>query len=398
MIFMKKPALIIGLFIAILVGAACNFPTVANTMAQEKLIYTQAAHTIVAQLTQSVIETFVAQKTQEAVQFNTQIPTQPADPTATTGLPTLTNTPLPPTAANTPIPPTFTSRPLPCDWAQYVGDVTIEDGEIIPAGQGFYKIWRLKNIGACTWTTDYDLVFVYGDRMGAVRAVPLPYAVPPGGTIDVGVYLYAPEAKGIYTGYWKLRNEAGYEFGIGPNANREFWVEIVVQKPAGPLTTPFDLVANYCLAKWSNDHQTLPCPGSESSSAGFVIRLKNPWLEKGGHDDEPALWMHPEFIKHGSITGQYPPVLIQDGDRFRSAVGCLKNAEKCNVVFSLYYSADGGTITNLGTWTEVYDKAITPVNIDLSFLKGKIVVFYLVVDANGSYKDDDAFWLAPSIY
>ena len=65
--------------------------------------------------------------------------------------------------------------------------------------------------------------------------------------------------------------------------------------------------------------------------------------------------------------------------------------------FTLRYSADGGAITSLGSWAEVYDKAITKINIDLSFLKDKDVVFYFTVDANGSYKDDEAFWLAPAI-
>ena len=114
-------------------------------------------------------------------------------------------------------------------------------------------------------------------------------------------------------------------------------------------------------------------------------------------DNEPALWVHPEFIKNGTIIGEYPPILIQDGDYFVTTLGCLKDATACNVVFDLSYSADDGPVTSLGTWTETYDKTLTHVNIDLSSLKGKSVVFYLTVDANGTYKDDDAFWLAPAI-
>ena len=56
-------------------------------------------------------------------------------------------------------------------------------------------------------------------------------------------------------------------------------------------------------------------------------------LEKGGTDDEPALWTHPEFIKNGSIIGEYPPILIQDGDYFGHHTWMLKRCYKlqCNV-------------------------------------------------------------------
>jgi hypothetical protein len=385
----SKRNIIILVTILVLVATACNLPVSGVPGNQPGAVYTQAAETIMAQLTYSVVETFVAQKTEEA-----KTPLIPTDvpPTAT-----LTQTLVPPTATNTPVPPTYTPRPLPCDWAQYVSDVTIEDGTIVKAGEGFYKTWRLKNIGTCTWTTDYDLIYSYGDRMEGNKSIPLSYNVPPGRTIDVAVFLRAPEEKGYYKGYWKLRDENGNTFGIGPDYNGEFWVQIQVKHKATSYDTPFDFVANYCLAQWSNDTHLLPCPGNSSSLGGFVIKLKNPTLEKGGTDDEPALWTHPEFIKNGSIIGEYPPILIKDGDYLVTTLGCLKEAANCNVMFSLSYSADGGAITSLGSWTEVYDKTLTYLNIDLSSLKGKNVVFYFTVDANGTYKDDDAFWLGPAI-
>ena len=119
-------------------------------------------------------------------------------------------------------------------------DVTVDDGDIIPAGEGFYKIWRLKNIGVCTWTTDYDLIFASGDRMSGEKAVPLTYDVAPGHTIDVAVYLTAPLKKGSYTGYWKLRNAAGYAFGIGGDYVTAFWVDITVKGIAEAYDTPFE--------------------------------------------------------------------------------------------------------------------------------------------------------------
>lgn len=390
-----KKVIVISIAILAVVSSACNLSAGSLIENQPAAAYTQAAKTIVAQLTYSVIETFVAQKTQEA-----NLALTPQTPSVTpTLVPTATQTPttIPPTATKTPLPPTYTPRPIPCDWAQYVADVTVEDGDIIPAGQGFYKTWRLKNIGTCTWTTDYDLIYSYGDRMEGAKVVPLTYDVAPGHTIDVAVFLRAPDEKGDYKGYWKLRDESGNTFGIGGNYDGEFWVEIQVKHAAAPYDTPFDFVANYCLGEWSNETHVLPCPGSSASLGGYVIKLKNPTLEKGGTDDEPALWVHPEFIKNGSIIGEYPPILIQDGDYFVTTLGCLKDATGCNVVFNLSYSADDGPVTSLGTWTEVYDKILTHVHIDLSALKGKTVVFFLTVDANGTYKGDEAFWLAPAI-
>jgi hypothetical protein len=97
------------------------------------------------------------------------------------------------------------------------------------------------------------------------------------------------------------------------------------------------------------------------------------------------------------IYGQFPPIAIQSGDHFRSDVGCLYGADDCNVMFHLQYSVDGGAIQNLGSWTEVYDKSTTNIDIDLASLVGKDVTFYLVTEANGSASGDDAFWLNPQI-
>src|SRR5512143_426233 len=53
-----------------------------------------------------------------------------------------------------------------CDWAQFVADVTIPDGTQIQPGATFTKTWRLKNIGYCTWTTAYSMVYDSGTQMG----------------------------------------------------------------------------------------------------------------------------------------------------------------------------------------------------------------------------------------
>src|SRR5512138_3903435 len=102
-----------------------------------------------------------------------------------------------------------------CDQAQFVSDVTAPDGSAFAAGAAFTKTWRLSNIGTCTWTTAYNLVWTGGDALGAPNAVKLPNDVPPGQTLDLSVNLTAPTASGHYKALFKLSNAAGAQFGIG---------------------------------------------------------------------------------------------------------------------------------------------------------------------------------------
>lgn len=148
--------------------------------------------------------------------------------------PTSTVTPLPPTptsvpATNTP-PPTPTAVTY-CNWLTFVGDVTIPDGTKFAPGDTFTKVWRLKNRGSCTWTTEYMLVFTGGDPMGGTNAVRLPHNVAPGQTVDVSVTLTAPSKRGHYVGYWMLRSPSGALFGFGANANQAFYVDIRTENP-----------------------------------------------------------------------------------------------------------------------------------------------------------------------
>jgi hypothetical protein len=336
-----------------------------------------------------VVETVIAEKTQESLATFT--------PQATaTPQPTFTSTVAPILPTNTPK-QAATAVPLPCNWAQYVEDVTVEDGEVFNPGETFNKVWRLKNIGTCTWTTDYNLVYVEGDRMGGAKAVPLTHNVKPGQTIDVGVFLTAPDAKGDYQGFWMLRDDDGYRFGIGANYDIAFWVEIRVKGGAVSYTTPFDFADNYCLAEWTNAHDPVPCPGNTNSDAGFAVYVAKPYLEKNYKEDEPAIYVYPEIVKNGIITGEFPEITIQDGDHFKAVIGCMADSEDCKVTFKLEYSADGGSITSLGSWTETYDGAKTTIDLDLSSLKDQDVAFFFTVSAAGQPIDDNAFWLSPRI-
>ena len=182
-------------------------------------MFTAAAETVVAQLTQS------------ALLNPTSRPPTVASPTSGSSVPT--NTPLPPAA------PTNTSVPVVipttgCDAAQFITDVTIPDGTLFAAGATFVKTWRLKNTGSCTWNSSYALVFDSGTAMGGAASVPLASSVAPGGSIDISVNLQAPSADGTYTGFWGLANASGARIPVaGGFSGRSFSVVIKVGSGGG---------------------------------------------------------------------------------------------------------------------------------------------------------------------
>lgn len=128
--------------------------------------------------------------------------------------------------------PTFTPTPQPIcsNEATFIADVMISDGARFSQGEEFNKVWRLKNVGTCTWNTEYSLVFTSGDRMSGLDTFLNSEEVPPGSEVELGVSLIAPEVDGSYKGYWMLESDRGEAFGIGKSADKPFWVQIAVGK------------------------------------------------------------------------------------------------------------------------------------------------------------------------
>jgi hypothetical protein len=307
-----------------------------------------------------------------------------------------------PTAGTGPALPTlptgtfiFTS-PVPaskCDAAAFLSDVTYPDGSIVTRNSTFVKIWRIKNVGTCSWTPSYALVFASGDPMSGPSAAALTNNINPGETIDLPVTLTAPSKDGKYRSYWKLRNASGALFGVGTQADTAFWVDI---KVAGPSFIAYDFAANYCNATWRNNNGTLPCPGMDGDVDGYVIKLNAPVMENGATEDEPGLLTAPRDSNNGIITGQYPAFAVKNGDRFRALVNCQHNSKKCDVIFRLDYRKEG-QVKTLASWHEIYEGKFYPVDLDLGSLAGNTVKFILVVSANGAQNNDNAIWLNPHI-
>lgn len=216
---MKKQILWTVLVLSFIL-ASCTMPNQATPTDGAGAVYTAAAETVSAMLTAAVTAT-------------SPLPTATVTPEPS-GTATVTQT-QPPTNTLAPVQPT--AAPQVCDKAAFVADVTIPDGTLMKAGEEFTKTWRLKNVGTCTWTTDYAAVFKYEEKMGAPSTVDFTKNVAPGETIDISVDLVAPDANGQYTGYWILRNADGKEFSSGGSRDGTFYVQIKVGSGSSATTS-----------------------------------------------------------------------------------------------------------------------------------------------------------------
>lgn len=361
------------LVVTIGITLACSLftPEAPQPAATLNSLYTAAAETLSVMSTQGAA-------------------TQPFDssPTPTLSLPTNSPTAFP---TYTLVPPIQTITK--CDAAAFVTDVSYPDGAIVGRGNAFTKTWRIKNVGTCTWTTAYDLVYVSGEKFGGKNVVALPASVGPGRSVDVSIQLTAPNQDGRYRGYWKLRNASDIQFGFGATGESTLYVDVNV---SGYTVTGYDLASNICDAKWRNGNSDLPCPGAEGANSGFAYRINAPKMEDGNVRGI-ALLTHPQKVNDGLITGKYSAINIQTGDHFKALIGCLNKANDCDMIFKLEYQIGNDALKPLGQWREIYEGGYYPIDIDLSFLNGQKVKFILTVLANGSSHEDYGLWVSPQI-
>jgi len=321
-------------------------------------------------------------------------------PTATLGnpptivFPTLPAATAAPTQAQT-VPTAVPPVPVlaRCDWAAYVKDVTVPDGTIFAPGAQFTKTWRLQNIGTCSWTPTYALVYTSGAQMSGPAVAALTTNVNPGQTVDVSVNLTAPAAQGSYQGYWMLRNASGALFGLGGTAKNAFYVDI---KVVGGMTNLFDFASRYCDADWFSGAGDLHC-GYTNEKKGYAMLVDKPQMENGSKYNGQGILMVPENVTNGYLKGTYPPFLVQKDDRFRAYINCEYQSNGCNVVFRLDYQIGNNQPQTIWQYTEAYEGLYYTVDTDLSPLAGHQVKFILTILANGSPANDRALWVAPRI-
>ncbi len=182
---------------------------------------------IVAQTQTAIaVNQFLATSTvaQQETPISSALPTIQVSSTSAVGTPSSAS----PTSTIQSVNPGSTGEPANCsNKAKFLGE-TVPDNSIFAPGQEFIKTWTLQNIGTCTWSPEYSLVFIRGEQMNGTSPSPIGQSVPPGGSIQVFLPQKAPSGAGEHQGFWKLRSPAGQEFGLGNNADVAFWTKINV--------------------------------------------------------------------------------------------------------------------------------------------------------------------------
>jgi len=159
------------------------------------------------------------------------------------------------------------------DRGEFMADVTVPDETVFEPNLPFQKTWRIKNSGQTTWTTEYMLVFIDGDLIGAEPAIPLPEVVEPGENTEITVEMVSPPNPGKYRGYWKMRNAAGQVFGFGSNADEAIWADIIVEGEPAAASITRAPAATRAITTISLDVDEAQVSGICPHSFRFVARI-----------------------------------------------------------------------------------------------------------------------------
>lgn len=195
-----KRKIVFALLICLIISAGCGPKETPAPTPDVSAISTSAARTVIAELTQT------------AAFF-----TPTFEPTAT--FTPVTNTPAPIVTET----PNGTLTSAECYDSEFLADVNIPDGTKLTPGQDFIKTWHIRNIGTCTWGSDYELI--YGGYTVKMDGVPVAIgqSIPPGAEVDVSVQFKAPAEAGEYISYWRMKDSQDYPFG------EFFYVKIIVE-------------------------------------------------------------------------------------------------------------------------------------------------------------------------
>lgn len=185
-------------FLMLATLAACSNANATPTTSPE-MVYTQAAETVAAGLTQTAAFLPTATSTPTVRPTNTPKPTLAASPTSD--------------PFTTPVTISTATKSVGPDRAEWVGQ-SPGDGTVFAAGEDFTLVWSVKNTGTSTWTTEYQLRFYLGDPSLRFEAsdIKLPKEVKPNETIDLSLWMEAPHESGDYTTIWVLSSNEGVNF------------------------------------------------------------------------------------------------------------------------------------------------------------------------------------------
>ena len=220
----RRTILIVAVWIMSLLAACATAPTVTIVPGIEQ---TLAVRTMVAQEGVSFLNTPTPTNTPIPPLFNNTIgKTSNSQQVMYTLQPT--SSPVPSLTPFTVVPRLLQGEDGCSNVGEFIRDVTIEDYSELKPNELFTKIWEVKNVGTCIWTSNYALVFTWGDRLSGISPKYLNQPVKPGETVNLSIDLVAPRDSDMYQGNWMLQDEHGNQFGTGVAAKDFFWVSILV--------------------------------------------------------------------------------------------------------------------------------------------------------------------------
>ncbi len=352
-----KPAIFAVLASLIIAALACNVPAPSPTSNVAGIVSkTQTAIALQIFLT----STAAAQKQPPAAQLTQAPGAQPTNGPAPTAQASQASNATPPAQQVTIVPPSGTNAAACTDKAKFEAETVPDDTAFAPGGT-FMKTWTLRNVGTCTWTPDYSLVFVNGEQMGGTSPSPLGGTVPPNGTIQVYLPQTAPQDPGEHQGFWKLRNLQGQEFGLGAKADVAFWSKIQVQPGIASQATPD---ASRGAPTNRVTFQGKNSPFYLGSDSDIAFDVKNGALVMTALKPDGDQWR----IAHGTLVSDfYMEVQFQTGDECsgKDSYGLLVRAPdqpdgvidagyvfafSCDGQFRLY-RMDYGSYYGLVNWT-----------------------------------------------
>jgi hypothetical protein len=228
-----------ALLVLFLLTTACAPAAAPAPTIDANQLFTQAAITVIAQLTKNAPTA-------------TQIPTQ-------TKAPLFTNTP--PGGALPTLPPlaTLPAFATPTRAGLNIADKALyltqspADGASVKTGQIFNVTWRLRNVGTTTWNQNYKYRFFAAANKLSTNAgeYALTKTVPPNGEVDLTVVATAPSSVGTVDTQWVITNPEGTNFQLFT-----LTVNVVAGSSSNPGATAVPVPGNAC-----EDTGTISGPG-----------------------------------------------------------------------------------------------------------------------------------------
>ena len=209
----RKYGLILLVFITTMaLMAGCGGQTAQTPTVDPKVVYTEVAQTVQAQITNNAKLT--PKPTNTPMPIETEGPTATLRPSSTpigegTLLPSLT-----PGDGTVPTVPSGGATQPPVvspDKMEYISQ-SVADNSTFQRNESFTQVWTLKNIGTTTWDDTYQVRLYAGpgfnSKDGSIGQV-----VGPDTLAKISVNMRAPGDQGEYTSVWVITNPDGRNFG-----------------------------------------------------------------------------------------------------------------------------------------------------------------------------------------